>query len=223
MISMNIMEKMNVKREDKDILMVSIMESFEKDYSHFFADKDISVFNRRILNELVEDIATLAGSQLSYSELVEELEAMEHYSFRAIEVEFIHFAYPYIVDMEKVVAREDNVCNVKDNDSWKNHMNKALAQEIAKRQTYTMLGRVNNFAPVLHGFFYGQEIKKGSIPELIAAFNIKEDSWTEFQGTACYDDNKVGVSADLIFDNGMHYHGRIEESFGQLLINITND
>lgn len=212
-------------QQEKNLKLLEVVDLFkESEYSYFFDDVEDKTRNEKILKSLIEDMVVFVGSSLSFSEILEVLKKEGHYDFTRVEISFLNFSYLRIVDVEKVINRDDNACNVKGNSaSWKDHMNKALAEEIAKKQTYT-LGAENYYSPVHYDFFESKGISKKNVPTLIAAFNIKEDSWREFQGTYYYgDDEKIGVSADLIFDNNTHYHARVEESFAALINKITTE
>lgn len=214
-----------MSQQEKNLKLLEIVDLFkESEYSYLFVDSEEQKGNEKILESLIEDMASFMGSSLSFSELFDALKEEGHDYFTKVETNFLNFSYLHIVDVEKVINRDDNVCIVKDNASWKDHMNRALAEEIAKKQTYTTLGSENYYSPIHYGFFEGKAIYGKNIPTLIAAFNIKEDSWREFQGTDYYgDDEKIGVSADLIFDNNTHYHARVEYSFAELINKITTE
>ena len=208
---------------DPSIRLMEIVDLFEEsEFSYLFVDEECKERNEKILYSLIEDMTDFVGSNLTMPEIVEHLKEKGHIYLEKTEAYFIYFSYLHIVDVEKVVNREDNVCNLQDNASWKDHMNKALAEEIAKKQTYTALGVESYYSPVNYEFFKSRGIYGEDTLKLIAAFNIKEDSWREFQGTDYYgDDEEIGVSADLIFDNNTHYHARVEESFAALINKIT--
>lgn len=210
---------------DPSIRLMEIVDLFEEsEFSYLFVDEECKERNEKILYSLIEDMTDFVGSNLTMPEIVELLKEKGHIYLEKTEAYFIYFSYLHIVDVEKVVNREDNVCNLQDNASWKDHMNKALAEEIAKKQTYTALGVEDYYSPVNYEFFKSRGIYGEDTPKLIAAFNIKEDSWREFQGTDCFEnDEEIGVSADLIFDNNTHYHARVEESFAALINKITTE
>lgn len=214
-----------MSQQEKNLKLLEIVDLFkESEYSYLFVDSEEQKGSEKILESLIEDLDAFVGSSLSFSELFAQLKEKGHYYFTEVEANFLNFSYLHVVDVEKVINRDDNVCIVKDNASWKDHMHKALAEEIAHKQTYATLGSENYYAPVNYDFFEGKAIYGKNIPKLIAAFNIKEDSWRGFQGTDYYgDDKEIGVSADLIFDNNTHYHARVGYSFAELINKITTE
>lgn len=125
--------------------------------------------------------------------------------------------YKVWANFEQIVAREDNVLNwVDDSSDWKVGYKKSLANLIAVH------GSPVSLAPSHYGWvdydLMNSEFNQNLRYKHVAVFNVKEDYWSEFNGTFNTDDDShSGMVADVIYSTGISRKVRYEGTMSEIM------
>ena len=192
--------------EDKLNFTISIIDKIMDKTYHYPSEEDII--------NVCEEVYEHVGSSKTYSELFNSIEDFYWTNGEAVALKKM---YPHVIDVDKVINREDNLLNVKPDIDihWSDSMEADIGKRIAEKKQYITLGSnsyygLSSWEPdEYHG-------------ELVGIFNVKENSWEEFQGTFYEgDETKVGFEAELVYEDGYSVIGRMETGFGDMINSIT--
>lgn len=111
------------------------------------------------------------------------------------------------INIAYLSLREDNLLNPPDSTSWQSKMNHEIAKLIIQD------GQPMSFNPTAYSW-----LSTSIDSEVIAAFDVKEDRWTEFAGTfATKDDSCTGFTLDVLYESGQCRKLRYEGELGSMM------
>lgn len=181
-------------------------EVMDEQKTHEILDK----FAAKNLEEAISFLAEITPNNLTLDEVLKNNED-------EVDHEYLDLVYPAWVDLDAVKARKDNILNKKiedGNTDWRVGYEIDLANFIIK----------NGIPVSLNASYYGwgdYRNEKLDVP-IVAAFNIKEENWHEFNGTFnTEDDSTTGLSIDVVYENGasriLRYTGTLGSIMRKLL------
>lgn len=111
----------------------------------------------------------------------------------------------------KIKARPDNLLNPPSDDAgWKDRFNREMAQQVITN------GHLMRFSESFYGWEEYDHKEEGH--KVVAAFDLKQDHWNEFNGTfASEDDSRSGFSLHVMYDNGKFRKFRYEADLGSIM------
>lgn len=158
------------------------------------------------IDEAIQRIASVKDRSLTFNELMNVLSLS--YRKNSDLVLTIDRLYPHWVDLEAVAARVDNVLTMTPAD-WKDRLNSVLAEVIVTN------GKAVRLSANVDGWEEWNTEIEGSP---VAVFNVREDEWTEFNGTFNDDDDShSGISAEVIYTSGYSREFRVEGSLREFM------
>lgn len=178
------------------------------------------------LETYIWGLAELERRDLTLNEVFEQIDdsiidsEFMNTSLDTITTVVLEELYKVWADYDAIVAREDNVLNwVNDPADWKIGYQKTLADLIA------IHGLMVQLVPSHYGWVdYDLDYKRheNPVPDWPAAiFNVREDRWSEFNGTFCTDDDShSGMIADVLYSSGLSRKVRYEGSIGEIMKNL---
>ena len=167
-------------------------------------------------------LATLAryGNKVTIDEILEaeELEDYEGDRYECLMVHALTVLYSLWVDKHAIMNREDNLLGsqpvVPGEESWKKDFRQAVLNLVLEK------GQVIGFYASHYGW-EDWEFEKGPVPAVVAAFNLKEDWWQEFEGTFTENKSKTGFVVTVMYEDGIFRHIRFEGELGEIIRGLT--
>jgi hypothetical protein len=162
-------------------------------------------------------IATLAkhGKHKTLAEIVEaeELDSVNrNYDYElVVTMSAIHALW---IDVDYFVSRSDNLLNI---EIASKELNEAGRKDRFNRSVAAIVvahGRLMRFDES----FYGWTDWDGKKEKIVAAFDLKTDYWTEFNGTfATEEDSRSGFTLNVLYEDGSFRKLRYEAEIGEIM------
>ena len=196
-----------------------VIEELEMKYMTGEIKSMSDIFHGVPLENLFEEFSKLPNN-LTLNEVCEAMDDsiidMDDRSFSHSSVAtMIDRIYPHWVDLDAVIARDDNLLMVEpEGKHWSVGYNQALARLIALRGTPMRLD---------HSFLGWEEYEDRAPGDYaVAAFNVKEDFWSEFSGTfVTSHDSFTGMTADIVYASKYSRRVRMQGELGEIIREIT--
>lgn len=111
----------------------------------------------------------------------------------------------------KIKSRPDNLLNPPADDAgWKDRFNREMAQQVISK------GHLMRFNESFYGWEEYDHKEEGH--EVVAAFDLQQDRWKEFNGTFnSEDDSRSGFTLHVMYDNGKFRKFRYEADLGSIM------
>lgn len=168
------------------------------------------------LDIIIHALDGLESFTLTLRELGEKIELLDDFddlylwNQDAHRLAILASYYPFLVDKDALVAREDNLLKTPNGDDWKSGYKHALAQYLVKHGDLVLI----NASP------YGWKDWDGKDEKIVGVYNLKEDYWDEFAGTDCTSESYSGYVAEVLYETGECRTLRVEADSGTILREI---
>ena len=191
-------------------------------------------FHPTMIDFIVQNMAEIMPRNLTFSELLVQMnddiiDTYDDYSYYSHNgtgdiqtLRIIEALYPHWYDKKGLIEREDNVLNWQlDPDDWRIGYKKSLAELISSKGSPVSLS-ASYYSWVDYDLLAYSDFDKPVRDKAVAVSNIREDYWSEFNGTFNTDDDShSGMVADVLYSTGIsrqvRYEGNLREIMNDLL------
>ena len=189
-------------------------------------------FHPTMLDFIVQDMAEIEPRNLTFSELLNKMndslvDTYDDYVYYSNNndlqtLRIVEALYPHWYDKQGLIEREDNILNWQlDPDNWRIGYKKSLAELISSKGSPIALS-ASYYSWVDYDLLAYSDFDKPVRDKAVAVFNVREDCWSEFNGTFNTDDDShSGMIADVVYSTGIsrkvRYEGSLREIMNDLL------
>lgn len=192
---------MAINEEIKDKLENAAILIYEKNAHNFGNSNWFARELEYALYDYLQYTRSLIISEILDDDSPDEMEAMAYYAL-----------YPYYIDIEELKNREDNVLN--DPSSFYSKM------------AHLIFDSGNPVSPTssVYGWVDYDFIKENrTFDNVIAAFNIQDDFWSEFEGTFVENSYEKGMIGTFVFKDGTTRNYRyVVDELGSLISEMAD-
>ena len=215
----------------------SVNEMVEKLSNVVLGDDFIDVefnysFHPTMLDFIVQNMAEIEPRNLTFSELLNKMDDnlvndYDNDPYYASNndlqtLRIVEALYPHWYDKQGLIEREDNVLNWQlDPDDWRIGYKMSLAELISSKGSPIALS-ASYYSWVDYDLLAYSDFDKPVRDKAVAVFNIREDYWSEFNGTFNTDDDShSGMVADVLYSTGLfrkvRYEGNLREIMNDMM------
>jgi hypothetical protein len=115
-----------------------------------------------------------------------------------------------------IINSSRNYLNIPESNDWKDGYNHELAKFIVSHSKPVVLNE-STYGWIDYEFTQEQKMSN----PIVAVVKIYEDQWAEFVHTFTGHDLKVGMTAEVIYQNGLNRRIRYEGEIGEIIRSIT--
>lgn len=166
----------------------------------------------QMLDVAIATVAKYGRNELLHEILkAEEIDPTRYSSYNSDLAHTVAEVHALWNNTKAIKARPDNLLNEASGDTgWKDRFNRQVANQVIAK------GHLMRFNESFYGWEEYDYKEKGHT--VVAAFDLKEDHWSEFNGTFnSEDDSRSGFSLHVMYDNGKFRKFRYEADIGTMM------